>query len=460
MTSTWPGRTIPDMVVSPPGPESQRLRKRQDRVFYRGLTSAQEEAPLVMARKSGHVIEDVDGNLFLNFAIASGSMPLGPDFPAVLEPTLDAVARFGNECTNHLCSEPIIPLAEKLVEISPGEISRVDFCLSGTEAVEAAMKFMRRTTGRPLILSFFGQYHGETTATVGVGAQLADIAKGQRQLNPGFIHAPYPNPYRTPFGAPRPGGTGDATIDFIRDQVLFHLAHPGEIAGVVIEPIIGAGGVIIPPDTFWPALVDLCAEHGWLLCADEVKSGMGRTGTMFAVEHWGIEPDLICLGKALGGGVMPIGAVLGTEQAMGGFDDVTTGSTWAWVPAACVAAFHAIDVYQTMLPRIRELGALAEALLGSLADRFDVIGDVRVKGTYQAIEFVRDRATKDLAPNFQRTFEREIVKRGLIGQAGENTYKLLPPYITPFDDYRRAIELIEDAIVAALASGSLEQDLR
>lgn len=458
MTTAWPNRAVPDIVTPLPGPESRRLLERQGRVFYRGLSSAQEEAPFVMARKSGHVVEDVDGNLFLNFAIASGSMPLGPDYAGVLDPTLAALRRFGNECTNHVCSEPVVPLAEKLVEIAPGSISRVDFCLSGTEAVEAALKFMRRATGRPLVLSFFGQYHGETTATVGAGAQLADIARGQRQLNPGYIHVPYPNPYRTPFGPPRFGGSGDSTVDFIRDQVLFHLAHPDEIAGVIIEPIIGAGGVLIPPDTFWPALVDLCHEHGWLLCADEVKCGMGRTGTMFAVDHWGVEPDLICLGKALGGGVMPIGAVLGTDRALGGFDDVTTGSTWAWVPAACVAALHAIEAYEGLLPRVHDLGELALATIGTLGERFEVVGDVRVKGTYQAIEFVRDRETRELAPHFQEAFEREVLHRGVIGQAGENTYKILPPYITPFEDYQRGAELITAAIEAALAQGALERD--
>ena len=451
-------RPVPDMLTPPPGPESRRLLERGRRVFYKGLSAAQHEAPFVVERKSGHTVEDVDGNLYVNFAIGSGSMPLGPDYPAVLEPTLEALRRFGNECTGHVCTEPVVPLAEKLVEIAPGAICRVDFSLSGTEAVEAALKFMRRATGHPLILSFFGQYHGETTATVGAGAQLAGIARGQRQLNPGFVHVPYPNPYRTPFGPARPGGSGDATVDFIRDHVLFHLVDAQEIAGVLIEPVVGAGGVLVPPDSFWPALTELCDEYGWLLCADEVKSGMGRTGTMFAVDHWGVEPDLICLGKALGGGVMPIGAVLGTERAMGSFDDVTTGSTWSWVPAACVAALHAIDAYQSLLPRVRELGELATRTIGTLGERLEVVGDVRIRGTYQAIEFVRDRETKDLAPWFQAAFEREILARGVIGQAGENTYKMLPPYITPFEDYEAAAVLVEEAIEAALVSGALEKD--
>jgi 4-aminobutyrate aminotransferase-like enzyme len=193
-----------------------------------------------------------------------------------------------------------------------------------------------------MILAFHGSYHGESTLTAALGAEQSDIARGLRGLVPGFAHVPYPNPYRSPFRDPRPGGTGDATVDYIRDHVLFHALDPGDVAGVIIEPVLGSGGCIKPPESFWPALTDLCAEHDWLLCADEVKTGFGRSGKLLAVEHWDLQPDLICLGKALGGGEMPIGALLGSERAIGGFDDVPTGSTWAWLPASCAAALATI----------------------------------------------------------------------------------------------------------------------
>jgi Fe-S cluster biogenesis protein NfuA len=181
----------------------------------------------------------------------------------------------------------------------------------------------------------------------GIEGLVREIASAETATQLGFADVSFA--YRSPFGDPRPGGSGDATIDYLRDHVLFHAVDPRDVAGVVIEPIIGSGGVQIPPDGFWPALVELCREHGWLLCADEVKSGMGRTGTMFAVEHWGVEPDLMCLGKGIGGGVMPLGAVLGSERAMGGYDDVPTGSTWAWLPAACAAALATLDVYRQLM---------------------------------------------------------------------------------------------------------------
>src|SRR5437762_2494879 len=217
---------------------------------------------------------------------------------------------------------------------------------------------MRRATGLPIVIGFMGGYHGEAGTAGAVGAETSDLSFGYRALMPGYVHVPYPNPYRTPFVA-RPGGTGDGTVDYLRDHVLFHAVDPREVAGVLIEPVMGSGGCVAPPDGFWPALQSLCREHDWLLAVDEVKTGFGRAGEMFAVERWGVEPDLMALGKAMGGGVMPIGALLGTERAMG-FDDVSTGSTWSWLPAACAAALSTLDVFDRE-PILEHVARLEEA---------------------------------------------------------------------------------------------------
>lgn len=440
-------------VTSLPGPESRAHLDRIRRSVYIGHDY--ESTQIVIKGKDGFHIEDVDGNRYIDMAAGWGSSPFGGPHPEVVEATVAAMRRYGNEDVHHLTNELVTGLATKLVDISPASLTRVDIALSGTEAVEIALRLMRRATGRPLILGFHGQYHGETAATVGLGAELAETSKGIRELSPGFVHVPYPNPYRTPFAPPRPGGSGDSTIDYVRDFLLFHSIDPGDVAGVVIEPVVGEGGVLIPPDSFWPALVELCAEFGWLLCADEVESGMGRTGKMFAVEHWGVEPDLMCLGKSVSGGVMPLAATLGSERVMGTFDDTETGSTWSWLPASCAGAAKALEIYErdAVLDNVAKLDAVARECLEPLVDRYSVVGDVRIIGAYIAVEVVRDKTTKERFPKFKLALERETMRRGLIGIHHNASFRVLPPLTMPPDLLREGMEIIHDSIAAVLASG-------
>jgi 4-aminobutyrate aminotransferase-like enzyme len=381
-------------------------------------------------------------------------VPLGAGRSDLLKPAIDALKTFGNEDSHGLASELTAELGERLLDVAPGQLSRYDIALNGTEAVEIALKLMRRATGRPVIIAFHGSYHGESTMTATLGAEAAEISSGLRGLVPGFAHVPYPHPYRTPLSGPRPGGTGDATVDYIRDHLLFHLLDPAEVAGVMIEPVLGSGGCVAPPDSFWPALTELCREHDWLLCADEVKTGMGRSGHLFAVERWGVEPDLVCMGKALGGGVMPIGALLGTERALGGFDDVPTGSTWAWLPGACAAALATLDVYanEPVLENVRELETLARQRLGELKAEFDRIGDVRAEGCFQAIEFVRDRETKELDSTLQDAVGAEMTKRGVLADSSTTSLNIQPSLVMPAEQLDRAYNIVRESIEAALAA--------
>ena len=302
------------IVATPPGPKTRDILERQSAVLYRGL--ADEVGPFVICRKSGYEVEDIDGNVYLDCISAMASVPAGAARADITEAAVEALRRYGNEDTHYYSHEYVLPLAERLVAIAPGALSRVDIALNGTEAVETAVRFMRRATGRSIVIGFMGGYHGEAGTAGAIGAETSDLSYGYRALMPGFVHVPYPNPYRTPFTA-RPGGTGDGTVDFLRDFLLHHAVDPREVAGFVIEPVMGSGGCVAPPETFWPALADLCREFDFLLCADEVKTGFGRAGTMFAVERFGVEPDLMALGKSMGGGVMPIGALLGTERVDG-----------------------------------------------------------------------------------------------------------------------------------------------
>jgi 4-aminobutyrate aminotransferase-like enzyme len=442
---------VPNVPSPPPGPDSRKVLGELEQVLYPG--TAHGLYPLVARRKSGWTVEDVDGNTYLDLASASASVPLGAARADLVDAAAEAMRRYGNEDSHALASELMLPLARKLLEITPASLTRVDLALNGTEAVEIAVKMMRRATGRPAIIGFLGQYHGESTTTAALGAEHEEISRGLRGLVPGFFHVPYPDPYRNPLAAPRPGGSGDSVVDYLRDHVLFHQLDPREVAGVVIEPILGSGGCITPPEAFWPALTKLCREHDWLLCADEVKTGFGRGGTMFAVERWGVEPDLMCLGKAMGGGVMPIGAVLGSERAMGGFDDVPTGSTWSWLPASCAVALATIEAVESegILENVAALEAVAQRRLAELADRFEAIGDVRAAGCFIAIELVRDRETKERAPELQEAVARAAVARGVLGDSSTASYNLQPSLVMPPEELERAFDLVTEAIEAALA---------
>jgi 4-aminobutyrate aminotransferase-like enzyme len=245
-------------------------------------------------------------------------------------------------------------------------------------------------------------------------------------------------------------------VDYIQDELLFHLVDPDLVAGLVIEPILGSGGCVAPPDAFWPALGDLCRRHGWLLCVDEVKTGMGRGGTMLAVERWGVEPDLICMGKALGGGVMPIGAVLGSEAVLGAVDDLSTGSTWSWLPGSIAAALATLDAYERedVLGNVAALEAVAASRLGELAARHERIGDVRAIGCFEAIEFVRDPETKERDPGLQDAVARAALARGVITDSSTASLNLQPSLLMPAEAFDLALGIVAESVEAALADGA------
>ena len=441
---------VPHIVQAPPGPKAREVLGRQRSLLYPGLSH--DLGPFVICRKSGYEVEDIDGNVYLDMISGMASVPLGAARPDITEAAVEALRRYGNEDTHYFAHEYVLPLAEALIRLTPSSLTRVDISLNGTEAVETAIRFMRRATGRSIVIGFMGGYHGEAGTAGAVGAETSDLSFGYRALMPGFVHVPYPNPYRTPF-RPRIGGTGDGTVDYLRDHVLHHVVDPREVAGILIEPVMGSGGCVAPPDAFWPALVELCHDFDLLLCADEVKTGFGRTGTMFAVERWGVEPDLMALGKAMGGGVMPIGAVVGSEFAMG-FDDVSTGSTWSWLPAACAAALETIRIFEdeAILDHVRALESTALAALAPLGERYACIGDIRVVGCFIAIEFVSDRTTKERDLALMDRVTGACLSRGLLADASTTSLNLQPSLVTPLEVMERGIAILDDSIADALAS--------
>ncbi|GAA2134563.1 aspartate aminotransferase family protein [Nocardioides bigeumensis] len=436
----------PRVSGSLPGPLSRAELDAQGEVFYAGLTHG--TYPFVARRKSGWLVEDLDGNVFVDLVSSSASVPFGAGRADLVAVAAEQLAAFGNE-DSHAVTNPLMSrLARRLLGVTPASLTRVDLSLNGTEAVETAVRFMRRATGRQLILGFYGGYHGESTTTAALGAEHHEIGQGTRGLGGGFVHAPYPRPFRSPFAPPRPGGSGDSTVDFIRDHLLFHAVDPREVAGVVIEPVLGSGGVVVPPASFWTALRALCDEHGWLLCLDEVKTGFGRTGQLFAAELWDLQPDLMCLGKAMGGGVMPIGAVLGTEAVLGTFDDVSTGSTWAWLPAACAVALASLDVFEAegVLANVRALHEVSAEVLAPLVDHYEQVGDVRVQGCFVGVELVTDKVSQARAADLQEALAAAILARGVLVDSSTTTINIQPSLVMPPDLLRSALALVVDAV--------------
>ena len=443
--------SVPRLRTALPGPASTALHERQERVAWSG---ALETMPIAARRKHSSTIEDIDGNLLIDMLTGWGATNVGATHPEVMAAAIESLRDYGQEIPDYLSAPAVVELAEKLTAIAPNPLARVSFEISGTEAVESAMKFMRAKTERPFILTFLGQYHGESYGAQAVGAQGSGYSRFMRELNNGYVHVPYPHPYRCPFHRNAEECDGVCVIDYVREQILPYLVAPDRIAGVMIEPIAGEAGVLIPPDPFWPALMELCDEHGWLWCDDEAQTLFGRCGPMFAAELWDLHPDLMVLAKALSGGVLPIAAALGSDDVMGD-SDVYAGGTFAWFPPSCVAALKGIEVLERdgMLDRGRELERIALDRLPQLAERYEIVGEARVKGLYIAVEFVSDRERKTRGVELARAVHFACLERGIVDiyDRGMHVVRWQPALTMPPDMFTRACDLLEEAIAEVQA---------
>ena len=351
-------------------------------------------ADIVVASSKGSLLYDVEGKEYIDFTSQWATNNLGNVHPEVLKATVDALERYGFLILFMNPHVPMIDLAEKLLEIRPSDnLTRVFLELSGTGAAEGAVKHAIESTGRPLILSFMGQYHGLSIGATAFGSLAAKWRRKWEAFSGGAVHAPYPLPYRKPDGM-TDEEYGDWCLSFIEDQILRYVAYPDRIAGAIFEPIALEAGVWIPPKNFVRGLRRLADEHGWFFIADEVETCLGRTGKMWGIEHFGVAPDMVSIGKALGGGLMPLAAVLGDERAMG-TEEVVAGTTFGGHPAACVAATVTIDVMRRdRIPeRAARLGAKALKRAKEWED-LPIVGEVRGLGLAIGVEIVSNKAAK------------------------------------------------------------------
>jgi 4-aminobutyrate aminotransferase len=439
------------ITTPPPGPESRRLIAREGALLAHGAYGHPENRYFIAKSCQGSLIEDVDGNRFIDFGSGWGTNNVGNCNPEVVEVVNAMLRQQGVACwTSAGNSVQRIEAAEKLLSVCPKRTDRVVFLTTGTEADEAALRIMRRASGRPIILSFYGQYHGLSYSGQAAGTLQADMRADVMPLVGGHVFAPYPNPFRTPLRSRTGGGPGRATLEYIEDVLLAHEVPASLVAGVMVEPVIGEGGILVPPDDFLPGLRALCDRHGWYLCIDEVLSGFGRCGKMWAFEHWGVEPDLIVIGKGLSGGSMPISAVVArgdiTEKA-----DAYVASTYSGHPAACMAAIKTIEILyrDRLFEYATELGAYARERLLRLKDKTAIVGEVRGIGLWLAVEFVTDPETRGKNYAAAAAVNRRCLERGLyyIHDSISWFVRIQPPLNIERALFDQGLDILEAAIL-------------
>src|SRR6202048_4147943 len=391
----------PNIKTDLPGPKAREMLARDALVVS---PSYPRDYPFVMSHGKGAEIWDVDGNRFLDFAAGIAVCSTGHSHPAVVQAIKDAADRFLHISSDYW-HEGQIKLAERLNELSPMKEPVMSFfAQSGTESVEAALKLARYTTGRGRFIGFLGGFHGRTMGSLSFTSSKYTQQKGFFPSMPGVTHVPYPNNYRPLFAG---ADQGRAVLRYIEDVLFVHNVPAAEVAAILIEPIQGEGGYLVPPDGFLQGLRELCDRHGILLIFDEVQSGIGRTGQMLAAEHWGVSPDIMTLAKGLGSG-LPIGLVIARKAHMEKWQRGAPGNTFGGNPICCAAALATLDLVQSeYAANAAAVGGYFIERLRELQKRFDCIGDVRGKGLMIGAELVTDRTSrKPAAALCQRVLTR------------------------------------------------------
>jgi 4-aminobutyrate aminotransferase len=436
-------RNYPLIVVPPPGPKAKAVVERDAEWTSSCYT---KEYPLVVSRGQGVMVEDVDGNRYLDFMAGIAVSSTGYGHPRVIAAVKEAADRFLHICGSDFYYEGMAALCERLARLAPGHSKkRVFLTNSGTEATEAAIKLARHATRRTAIIAFRGAFHGRTTGAVSLTSSKARQHAGFGPLLPDVHHVPFAYRYRCQFCAREPACNRGCIDVFEQDLFARHL-DPRDVAAIFVEPIQGEGGYIVPPPGYLSDLRSLCDRYGILLVADEVQSGIGRTGKMFACEHEGVEPDIVLTAKGLGSG-MPIGAMIAKESVTS-WESGSHGSTFGGNPVCCAAALVTLDLVENGL--MANAARLGERLLAGacrLMANHSVIGDVRGRGLMVGMELVRDRDTREPAPELVRELVQRAFRRGLLLLgAGRSSLRLAPPLVIDEQDVDTALGLIDSCL--------------
>jgi len=434
---------LPQLNTPLPGPRAKALIARDAAVLSPSYTRSY---PLVAAHGSGAMIEDVDGNRFLDFNAGIAVASTGHCHPDVVAAIERQAASLIHMSGTDFYYENMVELAEKLAATAPGETQRrVYFGNSGTEANEAAIKLARWATGREKIIAFYGSFHGRTMGSLSLTASKSIQRKGFGSLLSGVFHAPYPNPYR--------GATGQsaedcavASIRYIEDQLFRAIVPPEDVAAIFIEPVQGEGGYVVPPRLFFDELQRIAKRHEILLVADEVQCGMGRTGKLWASDHFEFVPDILCSAKGIASG-LPLSAMIARADLMS-WPPGAHASTFGGNPVAVAAALTTLDLLETKLIRnAAEIGVYMLDRMRHWPGRFRHVGEVRGLGLMIGIEIVRDSETKERAPELRDRVVGDAFERGLlILGAGQNVVRLSPPLVITRDQADFAMDTLESCL--------------
>ena len=433
-------RDYPRIVVPPPGPKARAIVER-DAAWTASCYI--KEYPLVVARGQGVMVEDVDGNRFLDFMAGIAVSSTGYGHPKVVAAVKDAADRFLHICGSDFYYEGMAALCERLARLAPGASKkRVFLTNSGTEAVEGAIKLARYSTRRTAIIAFRGAFHGRTTGAVSLTSSKARQHAGFGPLLPDVHHVPYAYRYRCQWCADQPA-CNRGCLDAIEGDLFARHLDPRDVAAIFVEPIQGEGGYVVPPPGWLRSLREICDRHGILLVADEVQSGVGRTGRMWACDHEGVEPDILLTAKGLGSG-MPIGAIV-AKESISTWESGSHGSTFGGNPVCCAAALATLDLVEGgLMANADAMGQRLQAGVRALAEKHGCIGDVRGVGLMVGAEFVKDRATREPAPEIVHQLVQGAFARGLLLLgAGKSSLRLAPPLVVGPDDIDTALVMID-----------------
>lgn len=433
---------VPDIKIPPPGPKAREIIELDQRYSSPSYTRAY---PLVIARARDYIVEDVDGNRYIDFTSGVAVNNTGHAHPEVVQAIQEQIKAFIHMAGTDFYYEPMARLAARLASLPEKGEWRVFFTNSGTESVEAALKLARFATGRTDFIAFFGGFHGRTFGSLSLTASKAVHHRGFHPTLGNVFHTPYPNPHRCPLGAP-PERCLDACMNFLEHFVLGKATHPDNVAAIIVEPIQGEGGYIFPPPDFLPRLRELTHRHGILLVVDEIQTGMGRTGKMFAYQHSGIEPDIICLAKGIASG-LPMGAILARKEIMT-WPTGAHANTFGGNPVACAAALKTLDLLENGLMENAE--RMGNLLLDSLTDRLSShprVFRIEGKGLMIGLEFVVDQEKNQPDPAFRDAVVYQAFRRGLlILGCGASSIRLIPPLTLPESVIPVAVNLLAETI--------------